>query len=244
MHWPLPALLTWAAAWAVFVALRLADLPFVWAALGASLLGSAAAAIPALGTTRWRMGLLVLGFPVSLLATGLAGSLPGWAWLFPLAMLLLLYPLRSWRDAPLFPTPRGALAGLPVLVPVAPGARIVDAGCGFGAGLIELQRAYPQARIEGLEWSWLLRWACAWRCSFARVSRADIWATDWSGFDMVYLFQRPESMARAAQKAARELARGAWLVSLEFEIPSCSAQAVHHCPDGRRVFAYRAPLHL
>ncbi len=242
MRWPLPALLTWAAAWGLFIVLRLADLPFAGAALAGVALGACAAASRSLGTTRWRMALLALGFPLSLLATGIAASLPPWAWLIPLGVLLLLYPLKSWRDAPLFPTPCGALAGLPRLVPVAPGGRIVDAGCGLGAGLIELQGAYPQARLEGLEWSWLLRWLCAWRCSFARVRRADIWAVDWSGFDMVYLFQRPESMARAAHKAAQELAAGAWLVSLEFDVPNCRPQAVHRCPDGRNVYAYRAPL--
>jgi hypothetical protein len=88
----------------------------------------------------------------------------------------------------------------------------------------------------------LLAWICAWRCSFARVRRADIWSADWSGFHMVYLFQRPESMERAARKATLELARGAWLVSLEFEVPSCHPQAVFRCPDGRSVFAYQAPL--
>ena len=242
MRWPLPALLTWAAAWAVFIALRLADVAFGWAMLWATLLGGAAAAIPALGATRWRELLLVMGFPASLLATGVAAALPAWAWLVPMALLLVLYPLKSWRDAPLFPTPRGALSGLPDLVPLQPGGRIVDAGCGLGAGLIELRGAYPQARLEGLEWSWLLALVCARRCGFARVARADIWAADWSGFDMIYLFQRPESMARAAAKASRELKRGAWLVSLEFEVPACQADAVHVCPDGRRVYAYRAPM--
>jgi hypothetical protein len=242
MRWPLPALLTWAAAWVLFVTLRLTGLSFVAAALAATLVGAVVAAQHRLGATSWRIALLVLGFPLSLLATGVAAPLPAWAWLVPLALLLVLYPLRSWRDAPLFPTPRGALAGLGDLVPVPEGACIVDAGCGLGDGLIELRGAYPQAQVEGLEWSWPLRWACALRCSFARVRRADIWSADWSRYQLVYLFQRPESMARAAQKAARELGKGAWLVSLEFEIPACRPQAVHHCPDGRCVFAYQAPL--
>lgn len=244
MHWPLPALLSWAAAWALFVTMRLAGAPFAAAALGATLVGAGAAAWRRIGTTPWRMACLVLGFPLSLFATGVAAPLPAWTWLVPLALLLVLYPLRSWADAPLFPTPRGALAGLGRVVPLAQGSRIVDAGCGLGDGLIELHSAYPRADLEGLEWSWPLRWACALRCSFARVRRADIWAADWSPYQLVYLFQRPESMARAAQKAARELAQGAWLVSLEFEIPQLRPQAVVQCPDGRRVFAYRAPLRL
>jgi hypothetical protein len=48
--------------------------------------------------------LIAAGFPLSLALTGAAG-LPAWAWLVPLALLLLVYPLNAWRDAPLFPTP-------------------------------------------------------------------------------------------------------------------------------------------
>ena len=35
---------------------------------------------------------IAAGFPLSLLASGAAGALPAWAWLLPLALLLLLYP--------------------------------------------------------------------------------------------------------------------------------------------------------
>ena len=50
-------------------------------------------------------------FPLSAALTG-AVALPAWAWLLPLALLLLVYPINAWRDAPLFPTPPGALRGL------------------------------------------------------------------------------------------------------------------------------------
>jgi hypothetical protein len=161
MPWPLPALLTWAFAWGVFVVARLAGLPFIAAAALATLVGACAALPRRIAPTPWRMALLVLGFPVSLLATGVA-PLPAWAWLVPLALLLLLYPLRSWRDAPLFPTPRGALCGLPEVVPVVDGGCIVDAGCGLGDGLIELHDAYPRARAG----------PCAWRARCVARSRA------------------------------------------------------------------------
>ena len=142
----------------------------------------------------------------------------------------------------MFPTPRGALSGLARAVPLRPSARLLDAGCGLGDGLRELRREYPQARLVGLEWSWPLRIACAWRAPFASVKRADIWAADWSGFDMVYLFQRPESMPRATEKAGRELRPGAWLASLEFEATALQPQAVHACADGRIVWLYQAPF--
>jgi len=239
MVWPLPALLTWALAWVVFLLLSSAGVPAVVAMTLPLLVG---AGLALWGATPWRRVFMAAGFPLSLAASGLAVALPGWVWLLPLALLVLLYPLNSWRDAPLFPTPTGALDGLDQRVPLPASARIVDAGCGLGAGLIELHRVYPQARIEGLEWSWPLRLACALRCRFAQVRRADIWATDWSGFDMVYLFQRPESMQRAADKAAAELKAGAWMVSLEFEVPSLKAQSVLELGEGRRVWAYRAPF--
>jgi trans-aconitate methyltransferase len=135
------------------------------------------------------------------------------------------------------------LRGLAARAALPEGARILDAGCGLGAGLRELHREYPSARLDGLESSWPLRFACAWRCRFARIRRADIWLVDWSTYDLVYLFQRPESMPRAAEKAARELRRGAWLVSLEFEATSLSPQHVLECADGRLVWLYQAPFH-
>ena len=239
MVWPLPALLTWALAWASFLLLNWLGASAGVAMVMGLLLGVGLAVF---GSTPWRRIFMAAGFPLSLAASGLASALPGWGWLLPLALLVLLYPLNTWRDAPLFPTPSGALTGLDKAVPLPAAARIVDAGCGLGAGLMELHRVYPQARIEGLEWSWPLRWVSALRCRFALVRRADIWAADWCGFDMVYLFQRPESMQRAATKAAAELKAGAWMVSLEFEAPSLKAQAVLELGEGRKVWAYKAPF--
>ena len=237
--WPLPALLAWAAAWALFAALRQAGAATWLALVMACALG---AALAALGTSRWRRGLIAAGFPASLVASGLAAGVPAWGWLLALGSLLLVYPLRSWRDAPLFPTPTGALAGLSREVALPPSARVIDAGCGLGAGLRELHREYPQVRLEGLEWSWPLAWACALRCPWAKVRRADIWAADWSGCAMVYLFQRPESMSRARVKGEAEMTPGAWLVSLEFDIGGLLPQIVHTCPDGRKLWLYQGPF--
>ncbi len=192
-----------------------------------------------LSARRW--ALIGAGFPLSFAATGLAAGLTPWAWLLPLAVLALVYPLRSWTDAPVFPTPRGALAGLARRVPLAPGARVLDAGCGLGDGLRALRRAYPQARMEGVEWSWPLRFLCALRCPWAQVRRGDMWRTDWSGYQLVYLFQRPESMARAAAKAKVEMAPGSWLVSLEFAVPDVLPQAQLRLPGNRVVWIYGMP---
>lgn len=213
----------------------------------ALLAGVVAGGMPALiapwPLTVWRRAFMAGGFPLSLALSGTAAAeLPGWAWLLPLALLVTIYPIKAWRDAPFFPTPRGALEGLGRLAPLRTDDRVLEAGCGLGAGLRELHVEFPQTRIDGIEWSWPLRVACQWRCGFARVRRGDIWQADWSPFQMVYLFQRPESMPRAVDKATREMAHGSWLASLEFEATQLEPDAVHRCPDGRCVWLYQQPF--
>lgn len=236
--WPLPALVVWGLAWALLWALHQGGLSPGWAVTLATVCGVLGSAV---GRTSWRKGLIALGFPVSALALW-AAVLPAWAWLLPLVALLLLYPMHAWRDAPVFPTPAGALLGLPAQAALQDGEHILDAGCGMGHGLLALRQAYPHARLHGLEWSWPLRWWCALRCPWARVRQGDIWQQSWQGWDLVYLFQRPESMPRAAAKARAELKPGAWLVSLEFEARDLRPYACLKAPDGRPVWLYRAPF--
>lgn len=236
--WPLPALLTWLAGWMLFTALqRLGASPLL--ALGSACALGVAASL--LGSSWWRRLMMALGFPLLLGVSG-AVTLPAWAWLLPLLLLLLIYPLNAWRDAPLFPTPLQALKDLPTKAPLESGAMVLDAGCGLGDGLKALRAAYPQAELHGIEWSWPLRALCALRCPWARVRQGDIWRADWSGYALVYLFQRPESMPRAAAKALDELQPGAWLVSLEFEAADLPAVARLQAPDGRPVWLYQMPI--
>ncbi|MFM9916174.1 MAG: class I SAM-dependent methyltransferase [Rhizobacter sp.] len=242
LPWPLPALLNWAFAWAVYSVLHAVDAPSIMALLCGAGVGALPAVLSPWPLTRWRRAFLATGFPLSLALSGSAHDVPAWAWLLPLGLLALLYPLKAWRDAPFFPTPHGALQGLKRLVPLPDAARVLEAGCGLGDGLLELHAEYPTARFDGIEWSWPLRWACQWRCGFARVIRGDLWTADWSAFQLVYLFQRPESMPRAIEKARRELPSGAWMASLEFEAVQLQPDAVHACPDGRTVWLYQLPF--
>lgn len=236
LPWPLPALLTWGAAWAAGAGLAAAGLPFglaAAAAAGAVLAG----AWPQ--RSRLRRVIVLGGFALSVAAAGV--TLPAWAWLLPGAMLLLLYPRRAWRDAPLFPTPPGALDALGDATGLPPGARVLDAGCGLGHGLRALRRAFPQGSISGVESSALLAAVARRRCRFADVRRGDMWARSWREQDLVYLFQRPESVPRALAKAEAEMAPGGWLASLEFEAQGRAADAVLRCPDGRPLWLYRVP---
>ncbi len=238
LAWPLPAVLTWAGCWALYLgAVWLGQAPGT--ALVVALIVGVMASLA--GASVWRRLLMAAGFPVSLVVSG-AAVVPAAVWLLPLALLLLLYPFKAWRDAPLFPTPKGALDGVPAHVSLPSGAMVLDAGCGMGDGLRALRAAYPQAELHGLEWSWPLRAVCALRCRWAHVRQGDIWRAPWRPYAMVYLFQRPESMARAAAKAAAEMMDGAWLVSLEFPITGQAPDVQLQLADGRAVWAYRLPF--
>lgn len=234
--WPLSALEVWLAGWALHLLL----LPWGREAafIGAALL---CGALALLFRRRWRRLIAALGFPVSVLALGWQGQggVGGLLWLVPLALLWWLYPRRSWSEAPLFPTPAGALAGLPAVAALPPGARVLDAGCGTGDALRELCRAYPQARVEGVEWSRPLAWLARGRVRAARVRRGDLWADDWAPFALVYVFQRPESMPRVWAKACAEMPAGGWLVSLDFEVAGVAPEARLPLAGGKFVWVYR-----
>jgi hypothetical protein len=100
---------------------------------------------------------------------------------------------------------------------------------------------WPQARLHGVEWSPLLARLAAWRCQGAHIRRGDMWAMSWAGHDLVYLFQRPESMARAWAKASSEMRAGAHLVSLEFAVPDLAGPGLPAGPGRRPVWVYAMP---
>lgn len=229
--WPLSALLSWALAWSAW---RLAGPG--WPG-GLALLG-VALACAALHRRPWRRAVVALGLPLALLLQ--QAALPAGFWLVLALGLLALYPRRLWRDAPLFLTPAGALRELPLHWQAPPAARVLDAGCGSGAGLRALRAAVPEAKLAGTEASWPLALWARWRCPWAQVRRGDLWADDWAAFDLVYVFQRPESMAQVLVKARAELRPGACLLSLDFALPAQPARAQWASIGRHRVFLYRA----
>lgn len=262
-RWPLPAVFAWTGGWLLLLTASWLG----WPAGVALLLGM----VPALWLqgwvpSGWRRWMMLAGLPLLLLTTAGVSSVDPWSWLALALLLLALYPLQAWRDAPVFPTPPEALRDVGEVVTMTPGAAVLDAGSGLGDGMVALRQAFPLARVYGVESSLLLVMISRWRlwrdhrrnpertpnpdsssCSSAlgssssasRVLRGDMWAMSWTRFDLVYLFQRPESMPRAWDKACSEMAAGTWLVSLEFEVPGVAPVRRLTCPDGRCLWIYR-----
>lgn len=242
LRWPVCAFLLWSLAWLCYLTLMRSGLSSSSSTLVASLLGVLASGV-AMGRSfsRARQLALALGFPVSLWLSGSATA-PAWVWLILLALAFLVYPVQAWRDAPVFPTPLNALRALPTVAPLTAKALILDGGCGLGDGLKALRLAYPQARYVGIEFSWPLRLIAGLRCPWAQVHKGDIWLDNWGRYDLVYLFQRPESIARAVAKARTELKPGAWLVSLEFQALELQETSVLQASPNRPVWLYQAPF--
>lgn len=242
LRWPLSALWVWLLAWGGFVGLRLWGVAWLSSLLAASLVGVLGSVW---GGTPLRRGVIALGFPLSWGVASGQLALPPWVWLLLLVGLLLVYPPSTWRDAPLFPTPPNALDGLRDAVHLPLAGHVLDAGCGLGHGLLALERVWPDVHLHGVERSWPLAWLCRLRCwprRVASVHQGDMWVQDWGRYDMVYLFQRPETMARAMAKAAQELKPGAWLASLEFADAAWAPTLRWTCSDGRPLWLYQAPL--
>ena len=242
IRWPFSALVVWGAAWLCYNFLAEQGTHPSVAMLMATSLGVLAAALAWLkGISKARAASLSMGFPVSLWLLGNA-SFPAWVWLLPLALVIWIYPMHAWRDAPVFPTPLNALRDIPRWAILPAQAKILDAGCGAGDGLKALRLAYVNAQWIGIEFSRPLSWVAKFRCPWAEVRCGDIWLDDWGAYDMVYLFQRPETMPRAVEKAKAEMKPGAWLVSLEFEAAELKSTAVAEASPNRPVWLYQAPF--
>jgi len=162
---------------------------------------------------------------------------PAWA-LAGLTLLILVYPVRAWRDAPLFPTGRESLMPLRA-GPWCSATSGLDLGSGLGDGLLAWHSIAPKTKWTGVEMSWPLIWLSRLRCPWARVVRQNMWSLDWAPFDLVYAFQRPETMPRLWEKATRELKPGSWVVSFQFPIPDRTPNWSAQNAQGQWLFAYQ-----
>ena len=87
MTWPIPALLAWGSSWMFFTILQAMGLPESIALLAAAVWGGF---LSQWGNTFMRKALVVLGFPLSVLASSSTLSVPPWIWLGLVAIVALV----------------------------------------------------------------------------------------------------------------------------------------------------------
>lgn len=221
----------------------------------------------------WLMGLsyvqgfLLLQVGLSLLLSWLMGLPRWWLWVqavLPLglywgatqtlidslwfglgALLLMLVFSAVLKDrVPLYLTNNTTHRALVELAQTYQVKSMLDLGSGLG-GVV---RALAGAGIEakGVEYSPVLAWFsqvwCRWS-GLGQVSRGDMWQTDLSQVDMVYVFLSPVPMTRLWQKACAEMKSGALLVSNSFAIEDVEPLEVWELSDGRQtqLFIYQIP---
>jgi len=168
---------------------------------------------------------------------------PLWFAVFALVLMLVFSSVLKDR-VPLYLTNGITHDALVELVNSYQVHSVLDLGSGLGGVVRALARAGVHA--QGVEYSPFLAmlsngW-CRWQ-GLGSVSQGDMWQTDLSRVDMVYVFLSPVPMSRLWQKACKEMKAGSLLVSNSFAIAEVEPEAVWELSDQRatHLFIYRIP---
>ena len=187
-----------------------------------------------MGLAPWWLAINAVFVPA--LSLGLSAEIsPLWA-LAGFVALVLVYG-GIWRSrVPLFFTSGRTVDALRALLPGG-AVRFVDLGCGDARVLTRLAADRPGSRFEGVEQAWVPWLLARLRCRLSRsdcaVRRADLWATDLSGYDVVYAYLSPAVMLELWEKARREMRPGSRLISA-FEVPGVAASESVEIGDAMR----------
>jgi len=176
-----------------------------------------------------------LVFPVSLISL-LALHWPSWIFLAAFLVLAALFWTTFRTQVPYFPSGPIAWSAVAAQLPQGRPIAFVDIGSGFGGLVLHLARLRPESAFVGVEVAPLPWFASRLRArlsgSRARFSRRDYQALDLGSYDVVFAYLSPAAMPALWRKAAREMGRGALLLSYEFLIPEAPPLIVIHPPGG------------
>ncbi|WP_454457275.1 class I SAM-dependent methyltransferase [Thauera phenylacetica] len=237
----LKALLAQLAGFAAAIALaRSGALGGLWPLVSAQAVVAATVAA-GLRSARWWLPIHLGFLPLAVLAQG-AGIHPGW-YLGGFVTLVLVYWTSFRTQVPLYLSNAATAAAVAKLLPDGP-ARMLDIGAGTGALLRPLAQARPDCRFTGVELApatWAIGRLLLRGHANVEWQRGDLFAPDWSGYDLVYAFLSPVPMPAVWAKAIAEMRPGSLLVSNSFEVPGHEADAVIEVGDrrGTRLFLYR-----
>ena len=213
----------------------------VWPLAASQAIGAAACA-GLLRSARWWLPIHLAFVPALIFARQLDIA-PGW-YLAAFVALAATFWTSFRTQVPLYLSNRATIAAIAELLPQRPGLRILDVGSGTGSFVAGIARHHPPWQVCGIEAApapWL---ASRWRTRSlrnAKVWRGDFFRLSWSEFDVIYAFLSPVPMADVWNKACRELAAGALLVSNSFPVPGRKPDQIVELDDSRstRLFLYR-----
>lgn len=154
-----------------------------------------------------------------------------WAsWLYLCGFVLLFSFSRNalTERVPLYLSSQCSIDTLAQWLPA--GARVLDIGSGDGRVVLQLAQLRPDLTLCGVENAWLpwlwsyLRWQLAGRPRNVQLKYGNLWALDWSCFDVIHAFLSPAPMARVWAHFQQHAANGAQLVSNSFGIEAVPPQ--------------------
>jgi trans-aconitate methyltransferase len=125
---------------------------------------------------------------------------------------------------------------------------IHELGSAWGGAAFALARAYPRARIVGVEQSplpWL--WSRI-RSAFAALPnlefrRGDFFQETFQETDILFCYLSPEIMTKLKQKCEKELRPGGMVISHAFAMPGWTPETTEKLPGiyPTPVYVYRIP---
>ena len=134
-------------------------------------------------------------------------------------------------------------------VPMTPGQRLVDIGCGDGRVLRTARSRYG-AECLGFEIN-PIAYLKARLLTLGRegveIRYRNFWNADLSGADVVSCYLFPDVMRRLGEKLAAELAEGARVISFNFPIPGWRPRATLRAPSKLHndpIYIYHIPESL
>ena len=144
---------------------------------------------------------------------------------------LLMYLPTIWTRVPFYPTSSPAYEIIRAKLPTDRPFVFIDLGCGFGTLLAYLAKRCPQGTFIGVELGPLPYLLAKFRSFLAhrrnlKIEYQDLWRSDISRADFVYVFLAPPPMAALWQKVQRELPKGRTLIVNSFPVPAKAREEI------------------
>ncbi len=134
------------------------------------------------------------------------------------------------------------------LIPENTTGSIVDLGSGWGNIVFFLSRAFPKARVTGIELSWI-PWLFSHSLHFVRkqpnlkLERNDFRKVDLADVSIVVCYLFPAGMKQLQEKLQRELKPGTIVISNTFQVAGWTPQKTLFLRDlyNTPIYFYRTP---
>ncbi|MCX6779116.1 MAG: class I SAM-dependent methyltransferase [Candidatus Magasanikbacteria bacterium] len=158
-------------------------------------------------------------------------------------IILITYAYAGRQGAPWVPTKKTDVERFLKLANIKPGQKMYDLGCGDGR--LVCAAAQAGAKAEGLELSLLPFFLAHFRRLFQKnkknikFSFKNLWTTNFSDADLVYLYLTPHIYPQLKQKLEKELRPGTKIIAYVWPIVGWVPQQVDLFEGHPKMYLYQ-----